>query len=125
MSYFEPSRRPFERRRIGSWASLVDFLCRQPAWQRPLFALLLAAYIAAASSLCGASLAASLVTGLLLTLLLAGLVWTERAAPPPLARLAHLLAAAVGYLVLLLPAIVFVAIGFWLLVSLPLWLYRS
>src|SRR4051812_1017219 len=91
VSFFEPSRRPFQRGRLGSWTLLIDWLWRQPAWQRPLAGLLLAAYVAAAVILCGAGLGTALATGALLAMLLAGLVLVARTAPPLARRIARLL----------------------------------
>ena len=124
VSYFEPSRRPFERR-IGTSTALIDWLWHQPAWQRPLAFVLLAAYVAAAASLCGAGLGAALLGGMLVALLLAVLVVIERGAPPLPSRIARVLVPWIGVPALVVPAIVFLAIGFWFLVSLPLWLYRA
>lgn len=125
MSYFEPSRRPFERRRIGSWTDLLDGLWHRPPGQRALAALLLAAYVAAAAWLCGAGLAPGAWTGALVALSLAGLAWLERKSGPLARRIFRALLIALAAPALLVPAIVFVAVGFWLLISVPLWLYRS
>ena len=125
MSYFEPSRRPFERRPIASWTKLLDWLRRQPAGRRLLVALLLAAYVAAAAWLCGAGFAAGAWTGGLVALCLTGLVLAQRTAHPVASRIALALIVCIGTPALLVPAIVFIAIGFWLLISLPLWLYRG
>jgi hypothetical protein len=124
MSYFEPSRRPFERRRLGSWTDLLDGLRRRPPRQQTFAVLLLAVYVAAAAWLCGAGLAAGAWTGVVVALALAGLALLERNSGPLASRIARMLFIAIATPSLLVPAIVFVAIGFWLLISLPLWLYR-
>jgi hypothetical protein len=125
VSYFEPSRRPFARGRAGSWTALIDLLWGQPPWLRLLTALLLTLYVAAAASLCGAGLGAALLTGAVAALLVGGLVLVERTAPPLPSRIARALIPWLAMPALLVPAVVFLAIGFWLLVSLPLWLYRA
>jgi hypothetical protein len=125
VSYFEPSRRPFARRQIGSWTRLLDWLWRRTGWQRGLAPLLLAAYVAAASWLCGAGMAAGFWTGALAAVSLTALVIIEHLERPALSRVARALIIAIGTAALLVPAIVFVALGFWLLISLPLWLYRG
>jgi hypothetical protein len=125
VSYFEPSRRPFARRRIGSWTGLLDWLWRRPARQQVAAALLLAAYVGAAAWLCGAGLASAAWTGALVALAMTVLVLVQRLEKPVLSRAALALIMAIGTAALLVPAIIFVVLGLWLLVSLPLWLYRS
>ena len=125
MSYFEPSRRPFARRRIGSWTSVLDWFWRQRPAARALAALLVAVYVGGAASLCGVGLVPGASTGVLVALVLSGLAMVQRRAPPLPGRIALVLIVAIGTPALLVPAIVFVALGFWLLISLPLWLYRS
>ena len=125
MSYFEPSRRAYERRRLGLWTSVLDWIWSQRGQLQTLGALLLAAYITAAAVLCGIGLVAGLSTGLVLAVVLTGLVLIERRAPPLMSRVAFGLVVAIGTPALLVPTIVFLAIGFWYLISLPLWLYRG
>ena len=125
MSYFEPSRQPFLPRRIGSLAGFVDWIAGLAPIEAAAAALLLTAYVAAACVLCSAGLVASLVTGLGVAVVLAALFLAYGSGPSLARRIAYTLIVALGTPVLLVPAIVFVALGFWLLISLPLWLYRA
>jgi hypothetical protein len=125
MSYFEPSRPHFERRRIGSLTRLLDWIGGQPPWRRVVGTAALALYVGGAVAFCGTTLAASAATGIILAFLLAGLIAVYRRGWPVASMLSFGLLTTLGALALLLPAIVYAVLGFWLLISLPLWLFRG
>jgi hypothetical protein len=125
MSYFEPSRRPFERHRLASPSSTLGWIFDQPPWQRILMLVGLAGYIGGAASLCGVAPAIAAISGAVTSLLLALLLFVYRLSVPVLSGVCFGLTIGLGILALALPAIVFLVMAFWLLVSLPLWLFRT
>jgi hypothetical protein len=125
MSYFEPSRRPFERHRVASPSRTLDWIFDQPRWRRALLLIGLALYAGVALWLCGVTPAIGVVTGIATSLLLAFLLAVYRLGWPGISGLCFALIIGVGTLTLVLPGFVFLVMGLWLLVSLPLWLFRA
>jgi hypothetical protein len=125
MSYFEPGRPRFERRRLGlSPLRLIEAVLRRSGQGRVAVAALLGLYVGGALLLCGMPALGSAALAILLAAILAMLLAGYAASRRPLSAICYALILALGIPALLVPGVAYTALAIWGALSLPVYLFR-